>query len=118
MGIFDLMPTRQQVDVSQLSVDEQIVHAIRQVYDPEVPVSIYEMVLIYGIHRNEDNNQVTVDMTLTTPNCPVAQDLPIEVQNAVESVPDVTGCDVEIVWDPPWNPEMMSEEAKLELGFI
>lgn len=97
---------------------QQIKEAIQEVYDPEIPINIYEMGLIYNIDVDEDSNDVTIDMTLTTPNCPSAQELPAEVQRAAEGVEGVNRVVVDIVWDPPWEPSRMSEEAQLELGLI
>jgi FeS assembly SUF system protein len=96
---------------------EKIVEAIRSCYDPEIPVNIYELGLIYKVDV-EDDNKVLVDMTLTSPHCPVAESLPIEVQDKIKGVEGVSDCEVNIVWDPPWHPSMMSEEAQLELGMI
>ncbi|HED11375.1 MAG TPA: SUF system Fe-S cluster assembly protein [Caldithrix abyssi] len=95
---------------------EQIVDALKTVYDPEIPVDIYELGLIYDIKIKD--KKVFILMTLTTPNCPSAQSLPMEVKDRVSRVPGVEDADVEIVWDPPWGMEMMSEEARLELGYF
>ncbi|HHM02167.1 MAG TPA: SUF system Fe-S cluster assembly protein [Caldithrix abyssi] len=95
---------------------EQIVDALKTVYDPEIPVDIYELGLIYDIKIKD--KKVFILMTLTTPNCPSAQSLPMEVKDRVIRVPGVEDVDVEIVWDPPWGMEMMSEEARLELGYF
>ncbi len=95
----------------------RIIGALKNVYDPEIPVDIYELGLIYKIDI-EDDNGVQVEMTLTSPHCPVAESLPIEVQERVAGVEGVTSCNVDITWDPPWNPQMMSEEAQLELGMV
>lgn len=97
---------------------QQITEAIQEVYDPEIPINIYEMGLIYNIDVDEDSKDVVIDMTLTTPNCPSAQELPAEVQRAAEGVEGVSRVVVDIVWDPPWEPSRMSEEAQLELGLI
>lgn len=99
------------------SLEEQIVAAISTIYDPEIPVNIYELGLIYNVAVNDDRH-VDVVMTLTSPACPVAGSLPGEVQAKVESVEGVESADVEIVWDPIWNPSMMSEAARLELGML
>ena len=99
------------------SLEDQIVEAIRTVYDPEIPVNIYEMGLIYDILVG-DGGHVDIKMTLTSPACPVAGTLPGEVEARVEGVPGVERAEVEIVWDPVWNPSMMSEAAKLELGMF
>ena len=94
---------------------DDIIGAIKTVYDPEIPADVYELGLIYRIDIADDR-AVTVDMTLTTPNCPAAQDLPIMVENAVSSVPGVKETKVEVVWDPPWDPSRMSDEARLVLN--
>lgn len=99
------------------ALGERIVEALQTVFDPEIPVNIYELGLIYKIDIH-DNDSVTVEMTLTSPHCPVAETLPIEVQNKVTSVEGVPSAEVEITWDPPWHPSMMSEDAQLELGMI
>jgi FeS assembly SUF system protein len=95
----------------------RIIEVLRTVYDPEIPVNIYELGLIYKIDV-EDDDQVLVEMTLTSPHCPVAETLPGEVEQKVAAVEGVAGCEVKVVWDPPWNPSMMTEEAQLELGMI
>jgi FeS assembly SUF system protein len=97
--------------------EEDVINAIRKVYDPEIPVSIYELGLIYGIDVEPDG-AVGIRMTLTAPNCPAAQSLPAEVARRVEAVPGVTSAKVEIVFDPPWDRSMMSEAAQLELGLV
>ena len=99
------------------AIYEAVIDALKGIYDPEIPVNIYELGLIYKIDVHDDN-AVTLDMTLTSPNCPVAESLPGEVQNRIEDVPGVGNCEVRIVWDPPWHPSMMTEEAQLELGLI
>jgi len=96
---------------------EKVVEALKTVYDPEIPVNIYDLGLIYGITIS-DEGVVDLDMTLTAPGCPVAEHFPTWVEDAVKTVDGVTDAHVELVWDPPWNPERMSEEAKLELGFM
>jgi FeS assembly SUF system protein len=93
----------------------QVLDALSTVYDPEIPVNIKEMGLIYDVLVDKDGH-VGVRMTLTAPACPAAQSLPVEVQEKAASVPGVTSVKVEIVWDPPWNKDMMSEAAKLQLG--
>lgn len=99
------------------SIEVQIVDAMKTVYDPEIPVNIYDLGLIYGVTVSP-SNFVTVQMTLTAPSCPAAEQLPPEVEEKVRSVPGVTDAKVNIVWEPPWSPERMSEAAKLELGFF
>lgn len=99
------------------SVEAAIVEALKTVFDPEIPVNIYEMGLIYDLHVAPDG-QVQIKMTLTSPGCPVAGTLPGEVKDKVESVAGVAAAEVEIVWDPVWNPSMMSEAARLDLGMF
>ena len=94
---------------------EDIIGALKTVYDPEIPADIYELGLIYRVDI-EDDRTVKVDMSLTSPNCPSAQELPIMVENAVSSVPGVKETKVEVVWDPPWDPSRMSDEARLVLN--
>ncbi|MCA0043615.1 SUF system Fe-S cluster assembly protein [Celeribacter litoreus] len=96
---------------------EAIVEACRTVYDPEIPVNIYDLGLVYTIEIN-DENEVRVIMTLTAPGCPVAGEMPGWVADAVEPLPGVKQVDVELTWNPPWGMEMMSDEARLELGFM
>ncbi len=99
------------------SLHDQVVAALREIYDPEIPVNIYDLGLIYGIEVSEDG-EVDVAMTLTTPHCPVAESMPAEVEIRVSAVPGVSVATVNLVWDPPWNPQSMSDEAKLELGML
>ena len=94
---------------------DEIVAALKTVYDPEIPADIYELGLIYKVDI-EDDRAVKIEMTLTTPNCPSAQELPVMVENAVGSVPGVGAVEVKIVWDPPWDPSRMSDEARLVLN--
>ena len=96
---------------------EKIVTALKTIFDPEIPVDIYELGLIYDVFVNEDNH-VKVIMTLTTPNCPVAESMPLEVEEKVRAIPEVAEAKVELTFEPPWNRDLMSEEAKLELGFL
>lgn len=96
---------------------EKIVRVLKTIYDPEIPVDIYELGLIYDVMVNEDD-EVKILMTLTTPNCPVAESLPQEVEEKVKSLDEVKDAEVEITFDPPWTQELMSEEAKLELGML
>jgi FeS assembly SUF system protein len=100
-------------DVARLT--DEIVTAIKTVYDPEIPADVYELGLIYRIDIADDRS-VNVDMTLTTPNCPSAQELPTMVENAVSSVPGVGPVAVKVVWDPPWEPSRMSDEARVVLN--
>ncbi len=103
--------------MSHSELKEKIVEILKTLYDPEIPVDIYELGLIYDI-QIDDSNVAHVKMTLTSPACPVAGSLPGEVEDRVKSVIGIEDAKVDVVWDPPWNPEMMSEEAKLELGFM
>jgi len=96
---------------------QQVVDVLRTCYDPEIPVDIYELGLIYGIDVDPGGN-VYVRMTLTSPACPVAGSLPPEVESKIKALPGVSDVHVEVVWDPPWNPTMMSEAARLTLGFF
>lgn len=103
------------IDTNELG--EKVVEVIKTIYDPEIPVDIYELGLIYDVFVNE-NYDVKVLMTLTTPNCPVAESLPQEVEERIKSIDKVNDAEVEITFDPPWTQELMSEEAKLELGML
>jgi len=105
----------EEIDVNALG--EKIVRVIKTIFDPEIPVDIYELGLIYDVFVNEDY-EVKVLMTLTTPNCPVAETLPIEVEEKIKSLDAVKDAEVEITFDPPWTQDLMSEEAKLELGML
>ena len=96
---------------------EEVVKALCQIYDPEIPVNIYELGLIYDVQISEDYD-VKILMTFTAPNCPVAESLPLEVRERVEKIKKIKTATVDITWDHPWNKSMMSEEAKLELGFL
>ncbi|ASV30095.1 MULTISPECIES: DUF59 domain-containing protein [Maribacter] len=102
-------------DTSDLG--EKIVKVLKTIYDPEIPVDIYELGLIYDVLVNEDS-EVKILMTLTSPNCPVAETLPVEVEEKVKSLNAIKDAEVEITFDPPWTQDLMSEEAKLELGLL
>ena len=99
------------------ALGEKIVKVLKTIFDPEIPVDIYELGLIYDVFVNEDRD-VKILMTLTTPNCPVAETLPVEVEEKVKSINEVNNAEVEITFDPPWTQDLMSEEAKLELGLL
>ena len=99
------------------ALGEKIVKVLKTIFDPEIPVDIYELGLIYDVFVNEDHD-VKIFMTLTTPNCPVAETLPVEVEEKVKSINEVNDAEVEITFDPPWTQDLMSEEAKLELGLL
>lgn len=94
-----------------------VVDALKEIYDPEIPVNIYDLGLIYGVEVDADCD-ATITMTLTTPHCPVAETMPGEVELRAASVPGIRDAEVELVWDPPWSPEKMSDEARLELGML
>jgi protein containing DUF59 len=98
-------------------IGEKIVEILHTIYDPEIPVDIYELGLVYDVFINE-NKDVRILMTLTSPNCPVAEVLPMEVQEKVKTIDEINEVEVELTFDPPWSQDMMSEEAKLELGFL
>ena len=98
-----------------MDLKEKIITEIKKIYDPEIPVNIYELGLIYDIKVDKENN-VKVNMTLTTPNCPVAESLPKEVKDSIMQIKEVKNVDLDLVWDPPWDKTMMSESAKLELN--
>tara|TARA_B100000579_G_C22485543_1_gene689977 strand:- start:272 stop:571 length:300 start_codon:yes stop_codon:yes gene_type:complete len=98
-----------------MDLKDKIVAEIKKIYDPEIPVNIYELGLIYDIIVQKDKS-VKIKMTLTTPNCPVAESLPKEVKDSVMEIADVKKVDLDLVWDPPWDKSMMSEAAKLELN--
>jgi FeS assembly SUF system protein len=101
----------------EINLGENVVRVLKTIYDPEIPVDIYELGLIYDVMINEDND-VKILMTLTSPNCPVAESLPKEVEDKVASIEAIKSCEVEITFDPPWSKDLMSEEAKLELGML
>lgn len=103
--------------VDRQKVEQDVIAALKTVYDPEIPVDIHELGLIYGVNVS-DEGDVLVQMTLTAPACPSAGMLPVEVETKVREVPGVKSAKVELVWDPPWCQDMMSEAAKLSLGFL
>ncbi|HSM62963.1 MAG TPA: SUF system Fe-S cluster assembly protein [Gillisia sp.] len=106
-----------ETEINTQEMGEKIVRVLKTIYDPEIPVDIYELGLIYDVMVNPDYD-VKILMTLTTPNCPVAESLPKEVEDRVKSLDTVKDCEVEITFDPPWTQDLMSEEAKLELGML
>src|SRR5215475_5291940 len=106
-----------EVPAAMRAVGDQIVQQLKTVFDPEIPVDIYELGLIYKVKLDEDG-AVAIRMTLTSPMCPAAEELPPEVESKTRSVPGVSSVVLDLVWDPPWNPGMMSEAAKLELGML
>ena len=104
-------------DKETKNLGEEIIKEICKIYDPEIPVNIYELGLIYYVKISDDND-VMIEMTLTSPNCPVAESLPLEVEEKVGKINEINDVKVNIVFEPPWTKEMMSEEAKLELGML
>jgi FeS assembly SUF system protein len=96
---------------------DQVIEALRQIRDPEIPINIYDLGLVYGLDIDE-MGRVDLRMTLTAPACPVAQTFPAQVKDALEAVPGVSRADVELVWEPPWNPSRLSEAARLQLGLL
>jgi len=98
-----------------MELKDKVIAEIKKIYDPEIPVNIYELGLIYDIIVDDKNN-VKIDMTLTSPNCPVAESLPNEVKESVKEIKEIKNVDLNLVWDPPWDKSMMSESAKLELN--
>lgn len=116
-GINSSIVMEQKSGIDTRELGEKIVGVLKTIYDPEIPVDIYELGLIYDVLVNEDY-EVRILMTLTSPNCPVAESLPVEVEEKVKSLDLVKDAEVEITFDPPWTQELMSEEAKLELGML
>ena len=104
-------------EINIREVGDKIVDVLKSIYDPEIPVDIYELGLIYDVFVNE-NKEAKILMTLTSPNCPVAESLPVEVEQKVQTLDEIDNAEVEITFDPPWSQDLMSEEAKLELGFL
>ena len=102
---------------TKISTEQKIINMLKTIFDPEIPVDIYELGLIYEINIDEKSD-VEIVMTLTSPNCPVAETLPVDVEKKVEEVHDINNVKVNIVFDPPWDRDMMSEEAKLDLGML
>lgn len=102
---------------TQIELENKVVEILKTVYDPEIPVDVFELGLIYSVEIDKEAN-VTIEMTLTSPNCPVAESMPQEVEDKVAAHPEIKAAKVNIVFDPPWDKDMMSEEAQLELGFL
>jgi len=98
-------------------IGDKIIRVLKTIYDPEIPVDIYELGLIYDVFVSDENN-AKILMTLTSPNCPVAESLPVDIEEKVKSLKEINSCEVEITFDPPWTQDLMSEEAKLELGLL
>jgi len=116
-GFLSQKPTSDDPTQPGGALYDGIIDALKDIFDPEIPVNIYDLGLIYGVEVTEGGHAV-VTMTLTTPHCPVAESMPGEVELRVSAVPGIATADVNLVWDPPWDPQKMSDEAKLELGML
>lgn len=116
-GFLAAKPAPDAVGGEGSDLQAAVIEALREIFDPEIPVNIYDLGLIYGVEV-DDNADATVTMTLTTPHCPVAESMPGEVELRVSSVPGIRDAEVNLVWDPPWGPHKMSDEARLELGML
>jgi len=116
-GFLAQKPAEGSVGGAGGELQQAVVDALKEIYDPEIPVNIYDLGLIYGVEV-DDEADVTVTMTLTTPHCPVAETMPGEVELRAASVPGIRDAEVNLVWDPPWGPDKMSDEARLELGML
>jgi FeS assembly SUF system protein len=103
--------------LERIALQDKVIEALRTCYDPEIPVNIYELGLVYEV-KVEPSGEVNIRMTLTTPNCPAAASLPLEVEGKVRALPQVTGVRLELVWEPPWDPSKMTEAARLQLGMF
>lgn len=115
-GFLRAEPTKPAAGEPDGDLYEAVIAALKDIYDPEIPVNIYDLGLIYGVEIDEGH--VDISMTLTTPNCPVAESMPTEVELRIGSVPGVGVAEVNLVWDPPWDPAKMTDEARLELGML
>jgi FeS assembly SUF system protein len=116
-GFLSQKPTTDDPTQPGGALYDGIIDALKDIFDPEIPVNIYDLGLIYGVEVTEGGHAV-VTMTLTTPHCPVAESMPGEVELRVSAVPGIATADVNLVWDPPWDPQKMSDDAKLELGML
>jgi FeS assembly SUF system protein len=103
--------------INELVIESEVLEALRTCFDPEIPVNIYELGLIYNVNV-EEGGAVTITMTLTSPHCPAAQSMPAEIEEKVKAVSGVTDIKIDLVWDPPWDPSKMSEAARLQLGMM
>jgi FeS assembly SUF system protein len=103
--------------INELVIENEVLEALRTCFDPEIPVNIYELGLIYNV-KVEEGGAVTITMTLTSPHCPAAQSMPAEIEEKVKAVPGVSEVKIDLVWDPPWDPSKMSEAARLQLGMM
>ena len=109
---------RKPKKVSELEMQERVIEVLKTVFDPEIPVNIYDLGLIYRVEFNEDNTMLSVDMTLTAPNCPAADFIVEDVRQKLETITGIEKVEVNLVFEPEWDKDMMSEEAKMELGFL
>ncbi len=116
-GFLAAKPAEDAVGGPGSELQQAVIDALKEIYDPEIPVNIYDLGLIYGVEV-DDEADATITMTLTTPHCPVAETMPGEVELRAASVPGIRDAEVNLVWDPPWSPEKMSDEARLELGML
>jgi FeS assembly SUF system protein len=116
-GFLAAKPAEDAVGGAGSELQQAVIDALKEIYDPEIPVNIYDLGLIYGVDV-DDEADATITMTLTTPHCPVAETMPGEVELRASSVPGIRDAEVNLVWDPPWSPEKMSDEARLELGML
>lgn len=116
-GFLAAKPAESPVGGAGSELQSAVIDALKEIYDPEIPVNIYDLGLIYGVEV-DDEADATITMTLTTPHCPVAETMPGEVELRAASVPGIRDAEVELVWDPPWSPDKMSDEARLELGML
>ena len=116
-GFLAQKPAQSAADASGSDLYEAVIEALKEIYDPEIPVNIYDLGLIYDVEITPEHH-AKVKMTLTTPHCPVAESMPGEVELRVGAVPGIGDAEVELVWDPPWDPQKMTDEAKLELGML
>lgn len=116
-GFLAAKPADTQASGAGGELQSAVIDALKEIYDPEIPVNIYDLGLIYGVEV-DDEADATITMTLTTPHCPVAETMPGEVELRASSVPGIRDAEVNLVWDPPWSPEKMSDEARLELGML
>ena len=116
-GFLNPTPEAEPASAPGGELHEAVIEALKSIYDPEIPVDIYELGLIYNVEITDDQDAI-VTMTLTTPHCPVAESMPGEVELRILAVPGVRDAEVKLVWDPPWDPSKMSDEARLELGML
>lgn len=116
-GFLAAKPVEASVGGAGSDLQAAVIEALKEIYDPEIPVNIYDLGLIYGVEVDEEAD-ATITMTLTTPHCPVAETMPGEVELRASSVPGIRDAEVNLVWDPPWSPAQMSDEARLELGML